>query len=171
MEEYEGNLMISHNVAAPQPPRAIHDPILSRKFQRRFMLRWNSRPLIGWKWSCDFYQPTRMLKFQRSVNLRWDFLCRIGSMFNKSMPSELRKLIRSVKKFSGPRFFFLQNKERKVLIKFVNWKETLIFVRFDFFNKSRYSFFRCYLFCWRIFLSFCLNRLSPQSKRGPEPKL
>ena len=43
------------------------------------MLRWNSRPLIGWKWSRDFYKPMRMLKFYRSVNLRWNFLNRIGS--------------------------------------------------------------------------------------------
>ena len=62
-------------------------------------------------------------------------------MFNKSMPSELRKLIQSAKKFSGPRFFFLQNKERKVLIKFVNWKKTLIFVRFDFLTNQDIHFF------------------------------
>ena len=50
------------------------DPI-----QKRFTLCWNSRPLIGWKWSRDFYQPMRMLKFQLSINLRWNFLYRIGS--------------------------------------------------------------------------------------------
>ena len=83
----------------PQPPPYLHIQLLhqlfhlgnksklfvsesrtlERKFKRGFMLHWNSRPLIGWNWSRDFYQPMRTLKFLRSVNLCRNFLYRIGS--------------------------------------------------------------------------------------------
>jgi len=61
----------------------IQDPILYRKFQSKFTLRWNLSTLIGWKWSCDFIQPIRVLQFQCRVNLPWNFLYTTGSWLEK----------------------------------------------------------------------------------------